>query len=190
MDQRKAFDKLIREIDRHTSRLKLVLGDDNPFNENKTYIEKKMITDRVIYKFNECKTIIETCSIDQKRIDMYKDRLKNINIVLDNPIEIETSEGILVYNNEISTQYGRIYIVNSVSENMAQLSEMFNDLHTMVSKQGETIDTIERNIEQTNIKVQKSNDILVEAETSFRSRLFTSIIFVVVTVGAIIGIKS
>lgn len=211
--------KVLKEIDRNIERLKLVLSIDNPFSPERSLEEKENLLERLSYKLNECKHLIDTnlsdgvedfLSIYQKRVDIVRsitdDMVNDKKVESTTIVDLSSTPDIpyktrhhqktqdpLFDEESLLIQKERSKRIVEVSKNIIQLNEMCKDLQTMVIHQGENIDRIEKTVEVVNIKVQQSNELIQESEslqsTGFKAKFVAGFFIVVAAVSATMGVK-
>lgn len=181
--------KKLKEIDRGVERLKLFMSTDK-FDPDKLLSEKKTIVERLTNRLDECKNLIDQKNVSSEVIDMYfirycafKEKIEDNNLLM---VQV-------YYEEEKERQKDICDNIISLSQNVAHINEMFNDIQMMIEKQGENIDKIEKNVNETNIKVEKGIENIKDAEgiqdKGFKAKLITGIFVVVSVIGTVIGIN-
>ena len=56
--------------------------------------------------------------------------------------------------------------IDSVTKDVAQVAELFRDLHGLVIEQGAMLDHVEKNVDEAEVKASRGVEFLREAEAS------------------------
>lgn len=79
----------------------------------------------------------------------------------------------------------RVVAIHSLERGVREVGELFNDMALLVNNQGENIDNIETNIQNTHVSIDQARDQLVKASHYQRTRRKCYIKCMCITIGVL-----